>query len=483
MNMRLRGATFALIGIAIAGHRATGQTVAGNPRVQSALQVARTWLDAEQGYHRIPGLSAAIVADQELVWSGGFGYADLARRDPATPATIYSICSISKLFTSLAVLQLRDQGKLRLDDPVAKHLSWFNIKRTFPESPEITIEGLLTHASGLPRESAHGYWSADWVFPTRDEIISKLGSQETLYPAEKYWQYSNLGLTLAGEIVAAASGKPYADYVKANLLSPLGLTSTTPEIPADERGRRLAVGYGPWKREGERTALPVFQVRGIAPAAGYASTALDLSKFAMWQFRLLKNGGTEILSANTLREMRRVHFVDPDFNVMWGLGFAVERNDNKTFVGHGGSCPGYQTDLLMRDEDRIGVVVMTNAIDAVPAEMAQRVYQLVAPAIIAARTDSTPKPFDPSLTAYLGSYDNPWGGETAVVPWEGGLALLYLPTPNPLRALTKLRKVGEHTFRRVRSDETLGEAFVFEMGPDGKPAKLVVNNNASPRLR
>jgi CubicO group peptidase (beta-lactamase class C family) len=451
--------------------------------VQAALQVAQIWLDAARAYDRIPGLSAAIVADQELVWSGGSGYADLARRDPATPSTIYSICSISKLFTSLAVLQLRDQGKLRLDDPVAKHLSWFNIKRTFSDAPEITIEGLLTHASGLPRESDHGYWSPDWVFPTREEIMNRLGNQETLYPAEKYFQYSNLGLTLAGEIVSAASGKPYADYVTANLLSPLGLTSTTPEIPLAERGHRLAVGYGPWKREGDRKVLPVFQVRGIAPAAGYASTALDLSKFAMWQFRLLKNGGNEVLSANTLREMRRVHFVDPDFNTMWGLGFAVQRNDNKTFVGHGGSCPGYQTALTMRDEDRIGVVVMTNAIDAGPGEMAQRVYDLVGPAIVAARTDSTPKPFDASLAAYLGSYDNAWGGETAVVQWEGGIALLYLPTQNPLRALTKLRKTGEHTFRRVRSDDTLGEAYVFEMGPDGKAVRMRVNGNASPRLR
>src|SRR6185295_19189268 len=153
MSISGRGLVSALILIRLGSQSLVAQTVGANPRVQSALQVARTWLDAEQAYHRIPGLSAAIVADQELVWSGGFGYADLARRDPATPETIYSICSISKLFTSLAVLQLRDQGKLRLDDPVGKHLGWFNIKRTYPEGPEITIEGLLTHASGLPRES------------------------------------------------------------------------------------------------------------------------------------------------------------------------------------------------------------------------------------------------------------------------------------------------------------------------------------------
>ena len=194
----------------------------------SALEVVRVWLDAQRAYEQIPGISAAIVHDQELLWSGGFGFADLARTAPATPKTIYSICSISKLFTSIAVMQLRDAGKLRLDDPVGKHLPWFTIERSAPEGPEITIEGLLTHASGLPRESDYPYWTGpDFPFPTREQIVERISKQKTLYPAETYFQYSNLGLTLAGEVVAAASGMPYAEYVRRNILEPLGLSSTT----------------------------------------------------------------------------------------------------------------------------------------------------------------------------------------------------------------------------------------------------------------
>jgi CubicO group peptidase (beta-lactamase class C family) len=460
--------------------------VSAHPRVREAAALLERWLDAERAYKRIPGLSAAVVHDQEVVWSGGSGYADLAARRPATPATIYSICSISKLFTSVALMQLRDQGKVRLDDPVARHLPWFAIKRTNPESGEITLEGLLTHASGLPRESAHPYWSPpDYRFPSRDQIIASLPGQETLYPAETFFQYSNLGITLAGEVVAAGSGRPFADYVRAAILEPLGMTSTTPDMPEAERGRRLATGYGPWAREGERASLPFFRVEGIAPAAGFASSAEDLARFASWQFRLLRKGGTEILAANTLREMHRVHWVDPEFETTWGLGFVVWRDAQKTFVGHDGACPGYRTSLLLRPPERIAAIAMTNAIDANANELTQRAYDIVAPAIKAATADSgpQPKPADPALERYLGAYESGWRGETLVLLWEGGLASVGLPAANPVAGITKLRKTGDHTFRRVRRDGDLAEVWTFELGPDGRADRLRINYNVSRRVR
>src|SRR5207249_10130011 len=143
------------------------------------------WLEGERAYDQIPGVSAAVVYDQDALWTGGYGVADLTTKRPADADTLYSICSISKLFTSVAVMQLRDAGKLRLDDPVAKHLPWFAIKRAFPQREEITVEGLLTHASGLPRESDYPYWTGpDFPFPTHEQIVAKINEQETLYPAE-----------------------------------------------------------------------------------------------------------------------------------------------------------------------------------------------------------------------------------------------------------------------------------------------------------
>ena len=465
--------------------QAPRRSLADNPRVAQSLELAKIWLDGQRAYEQIPGISVAIVHDQQVVWSGGFGYADVARRAPATPSTIYSICSISKLFTSVATLQLRDAGKLRLDDPVAKHLSWFAIKRAFPDAPEITIEGLLTHSSGLPRESDYPYWSGpDFAFPTHEQIVAKISNQETLYPAERYFQYSNLGLTLAGEVVAAASGQPYDTYIKSHILEPLRMQSTRTDMPETERNGRLATGYGSLTRDGSRRPAPFYLARGIAPAAGYSSTAEDLAKFASWQFRLLSGGdGNGVLKASTLRQMQRVHFIDPDWQTSYGLGFAVRRVDDKTFVGHGGSCPGYRTELLMQPQEKIATIVMANAQGVNTGQLAQKLYEIVAPALRAAAKDSAPaKQPDATLARYAGRYESGFSGESNIIPWEDGLAMLSLPTSEPMRGLTKLKKVGEHTFRRVRRDDELGEQIVFQMGPDGSPARMIWNSNNYQRV-
>ena len=481
----LMTSTLVLVTGAAAGAQTPRRSLAEHPRVAQALNLARVWLDGQRAYEQIPGVSFAVVHDQQLVSSGGFGYADLSRRTPATASTIYSICSISKLFTSIATMQLRDAGKLRLDDPVAKHLSWFTIKRTFPDAPEITIEGLLTHASGLPREADYPYWSGpDFTFPTHDQIVAKLSSQETLYPAERYFQYSNLGLTLAGEIVSAASGQPYDTYVRTRILDPLRMQSTRTDMPESERNGRLATGYGSLTREGSRRTAPFYQARGIAPAAGFSSTAEDLATFASWQFRLLSGGdGNGVLKASTLRQMHRVHFIDPDWQTSYGLGFAVRRVDDKTFVGHGGSCPGYRTDLVMQPQEKIATVVMANAQGVNTGQLAQKLYEIMSPSLRAAAKDSAPgKQPDATLARYAGVYESGFSGESNIIPWEDGLAMLNLPTSEPMRGLTKLKKVGEHTFRRVRRDEELGEQIVFTMGPDGTPTAMLWSSNVYRRV-
>ena len=278
--------------------------------------------------------------------------------------------------------------------------------------------------------------------------------------------------------MAAESGMPYADYVQRNILDPLGLKSTAPEMPERERGGRLAVGYSAITRDGNRVPVPFFRARGIAPAAGYASTVQDLGRFASWQFRLLEHGGTEVLRAYTLREMQRVHWVDPDFETTWGLGFMVWRDNAKTFVGHDGSCPGFRTALLLKPDEKVATIFLANAQGVDVGRYTQRMYDIVAPAIKVAVKDTVKlRPADPALAQYVGNYASGFSGELAVVQWEDGLGLLGLPTAEPVRNLMKLRKVGEHTFRRVRKDDTLGEVLVFEMGPDGRATRLVWNSN------
>ncbi len=353
------------------------------------------------------------------------------------------------------------------------------------DGTEITVEGLLTHASGIPRETDLPYWTGpSFTFPTHEQIVETVARQAALYPAETYIQYSNLGMTLAGEIVGAVSGVPYAEYVWKNILSPLKLSSTTPEMPEKERGKRLATGYSALTRAGRREPVAFFRGRGVAPAMGFASTAEDLARFASWQFRLLGGGGTEVLKASTLREMQRIHFVDSDTDATWGLGFGVRRSEGVTFVGHGGSCPGFRTQLTLRPAEKVAAVVLANASGVDTGAWAQEVLAIVAPAVKAAvKEPGKGKAPAPDLRKFAGTYSSaPWGGETFVLPWEEGLAMLSLPSAHPVKDLVKLKKTADLTFRRIRKDETLGEEIVFETGPDGRVTRFRQHSNTSDRV-
>jgi CubicO group peptidase (beta-lactamase class C family) len=465
------------------GFAVSAQEYKSDPGFVQAVHLFELWADAQRAYGQIPGVSVGIVHDQVMAWSGGFGYAHLDSETPTTPETIHSICSISKLFTSIAVMQLRDAGKLRLDDAVDSHLPWIDIKRTHPEFGPITVEGILTHSSGLPRESDFPYWSApDHVFPTSEQIIERLSGQETLYPASQYYQYSNLGMSLAGLIVESASGASYAQYVSEHILEPLGLKFTSPEMPEHHRGNLLATGYSGRNRQGERIETPFFQARGVASAAGYASNVNDLGRFASWQFRLLETGEGGVLDRNTLREMQRVHWTD--FNSARGLGFSVSQREGKTFVGHGGSCPGYRTTLTLQLDEKLAAIAMINARGENPSLFARAVYDVIGVAILEAiESPRSKKQADPALARYTGIYTSGYGGETAVIPWDGSLATVSFPTENPLQSLSKLEHVGEHTFRRIRDDGELAEAVTFEVGADGQVVRMWRNSQHRPKVR
>ncbi len=462
--------------------------IRNDPRVISALELLEVWIDARLAYDHIPGISAAIVHDQDLLWSRGFGYADLEGEVSMSPQTIFSICSVSKLFTSIAVMQLRDAGKLNLDDPVEKHLPWFDIQQTYTDAPPATVRGLLTHSSGLPRESPFPYWTdPTFPFPTREAMMERVSSQSTLYPTDRYFEYSNFGMALLGEIVSAASGMPYDSYVRQRILEPLGMTNTTTDIPVRLAGGRLATGYTPLDRSGQRHELALFQTRALAPAAGYASTVEDLARFAAWQFSLLgsaqdstagSSAGASILRPSTLREMHRVHRVDPELSASegshWGLGFGIYQGDDpqteeRTYVGHGGACPGFRTSLRLQPDTKIAAIAMINAegARASPGLITRRAHQIVGNAIseVIESPEKASAP-DPGLRRYTGLYTTVAWGEVAVVIWGHQLATVWLPTEDPMGGLTKLEKTGRHRFRHVRHDGQLGDEWVFELEND-----------------
>lgn len=443
------------------------------------LALAEAWLDAQRTYDRVPGVSAAIVHDQELLWSGAFGFADLENEEPASDDTIYGICSISKVFTAVAAMQLRDQGKMQLDDPVKQILPWFNLEQAWPDGPEITLRGLLTHSSGLPREADMPYWMGpDFIFPTREEVRAMLGGQSTIYPADRYHQYSNLGLSLVGEMVTEKSGQSFDDYIEKNILDPLEMNDTATGFPTDQREPRIATGYGFSDRGQNFPPMPRYDARGITPAAGFASTALDLARFASWQFSLLSGESEQVLNPNTLREMQRVQWLDWDWNNARGLGFGVYRVGNRTLTGHGGDCPGFNTRLFLDPVSRYGVVTMANRNRTDVFGYAITLYDIL-------EAGGTPDQGNSELDLepYLGSYDSsPWDGEELVFRWKDGLAMVSLPTMSPIANMTRLKHIEGDRFHTIRSDETAGHEVSFKRDENGRVTNIVYHGVSLPKM-
>jgi CubicO group peptidase (beta-lactamase class C family) len=272
---------------------------------------------------------------------------------------------------------------------------------------------------------------------------------------------------------------PYGKYIEENILKPLQMNDTRTYMPESLWRGKLSTGYSALKRDGKRDQLALFQAKGIAAAAGFSSTVEDLARFASWQLRLLKNGGQEILGASTLREMQRVHWMDPDWETTWGLGFSVYKVDGKTMFGHGGSCPGYRSTLMIDPTKKQAFIVMINAQGVSPNKYARGMREILKKA---AKKEETKTDVD--LEAYAGYYNaQPWGGETAVIPWQGKLAVFGLPSDNPAERLTLLKHIKGDDFRRLRDDETLGEEVIFERDKSGKVVRMWRNSNYSDKIR
>jgi CubicO group peptidase (beta-lactamase class C family) len=441
-----------------------------HPEVADAIKIFDKWAEQHIAHRNVPGLSIAVVYDQEIVWAKGYGYIDLETKTPSTPATVYRIGSITKLFTSTAILQLRDQGKLRLDDPVSLHLPWFEVPNPVPDAPEITIRHLLTHTSGLSREAAFPYWTSH-VFPTREELAEVVPGQDAINPPETTYHYSNLGMSLLGEIVTEVSGQPWDDYVEEKIFQPLGMSSSS-AAPDKELLARAATAYMLESSDGTRGIFDYYDTGAIAPAANIVSTVEDLSRFASLQFHDGPAGGNLILKGSTLREMQRVHWVYPSFSGGMGLGFRVSRRDGKTFVGHGGWVGGNRSNLLLVPDEKIAIIVALNADDGSPFTVANQAYKVIAPPILdATKKPAAPKPeADQAWRRYVGLYVDPWGWEYEVLILGNDLVIYdyyYPPYENASSGYTRLTPVEGSTFRMPDN-----ELLTFELDEDGNVERI-----------
>ena len=445
--------------------------------VQGAIRLFSAWMDGQMAYRGLPGVVVGVVADQELVWAQGFGFADIDANRPMALDTRFRMASHSKLFTATAIMQLREQGQVHLDDPVSEYLPWFQLPAAEPGDPPITIEHLLTHSSGLPRE-AGSHWTT-WDFPTREEIIGLMPERQAAYSPEVRWKYSNLAYTLAGMVVEVVSGEVWSDYVEANIFEPLGMNASS----VDREDRAMAVGYGRRMPDGTRELIPFVDARGMAAATGLTSTVEDMAKFVSAQFRKGARGEGRILSTASLREMHRVRMLESDWTRGNGIGFAVTRIEDKVYVGHGGGYPGYTTQTQIQLDSKVGVIVLTNTNDSNPGDIALQLMSTVGEAVAEA-TSVEPDviAWDRSWERFAGLYRCRWG-DAQVVLLNERLVIITPNGPN-VEDPVELEPLGDGLFRFVAptGGGAVGEVVRF-VEEGGQVVRMITGDSFVDRVR
>jgi D-alanyl-D-alanine carboxypeptidase len=440
--------------------------------VAAAIQVLDSWIAATAAAREEPSVSIGIVYDQNLIWKKSYGYADASHQVRATSSTLYRIGSISKLFTATAIMQLRDAGKLRLDDPVSEYLPWFQIKRVHPDDPPITIRHLLTHTSGMPRELPLSYWN-DLKFPSREEMMRLISSESAVFAPDTVFKYSNIALAIAGEVVAAVSGQPYPQYVQEHILRPLDMNAT--HIEPERTTAGLAIGYRKRVSGEPREVEDFVDARGLTPAANVASNIQDLAKLVEFQLRGGSATSPQILKGSSVREMQRVQWLQPDWQAGQGLGFWIHRTGTDVRVGHDGAVPGFKSQIDMSVADKLGVIVLINGYDADPMFYVNQAFAIVGPAIRSAIQKPQPTPVaDPAWSKYVGTYT--WKHvDVEIMVLDGELAMITPEAANPWESRVRLQPVASQTFKMIGGSMN-GELLKFDVDQSGTATRLTAGS-------
>jgi CubicO group peptidase (beta-lactamase class C family) len=408
-----------------------------------------------QAKDRMPGPSAALASGGDIVWSQAIGLADVEAGRAATVDDQYRIGSITKVITAICIMQLRDEGKLDLDDPLSAHIS-----ESTHRGP--TIRRMLSHLSGLQREPVGDVW-VTMVMPSMADVVASLGDAELVLKPGEHWHYSNLAFGLLGEIVQRLHGEAYADIIRTRVFDPLGMTRTTwnPEAPR-------AVGYMVAPYDDTVSVEAEIESEGFGPAGQLWSTPSDLVRLGSF---LAKPSG-DVLDAKTVDEMHSVQAMyDAQWTLGWGLGVELHRSAAGFAAGHGGAMPGFLAQLLYDRSQGLAVAVTSNsgsrnAPDAVAEGMLDDARTAL-PAAIEPWTPGDPVP--PELAGVPGRW---WSeGEEFVFSYRNGHLEARHSAQPPDRPPAVFTADGEDSYR-VESGRERGERLMVVRDGQGKVSEL-----------
>jgi CubicO group peptidase (beta-lactamase class C family) len=412
-------------------------------------------LAAAQGEERMPSVSAAVFRGDEILWQQAVGLADVEAKREATPETQYRIGSITKTFTAVGVMQLRDAGLLSLDDPLTSYL---------PESAHAPAIGrMLAHSSGLQREPPGEIWET-MKAPSRADLLAGTAEAEQVLAPGSWWHYSNLAFALLGEVVARAHGGSWEEALHERILEPLGLARTTPD-----EAEPAARGYFVEPYSDAVRLEPELDLGGSGALGKLWSTTGDLSRWGAF----LAAGDDRVLKTSTLEEMSHARaMVDHEgWTLAWGTGLELYRRGEYLFVGHGGAMPGHLAGLVVDRKSRIGAAVLTNTGSGASPEKLALDLATAAIEALPAPTDAW-QPGDPPPTE-VEPLLGPWWteGHQIVLSWRKGRLEAKLLDGVPGRDTSYFEPDGVDRFRSVEGRER-GELLRVVRDANGGVEKL-----------
>ncbi len=422
--------------------------------IAAAAPYIDSWLQFRQQHLRVPGVQAAVLVGDEFVLRSAHGYADVESGTVLTPGHLFRIASHSKTFTATAVLQLVEAGALRLDDPLRAHLPW--TADASPKLAAITVRELLGHAAGVFRDGEESdFWQLVRPFPDEAELRGLVTDAAAVLAPNERFKYSNIGYSLLGLVIAAASGLPYNDYVRANIVDRLGLADTAPELDT-ARLSDYATGYTGTSYREDRIPIDHVDTRAMSAATGFSSTAADVCRYAAGHFF----GDTRLLSDASKRLMQHEEWTVEGGDGAYGLGLGVEHIGERRLVGHGGGYPGHSTRTMFDPKEKIAVSVLTNAIDGPAQELASGVVKLI-------DLIDEGEPVPAGVARYCGRFANLWS-VLDVVCLGGALFGIRPGQADPAQALLKLRIEDEDRLRITDAPGygAPGETLAYEFDGD-----------------
>ena len=342
-------------------------------KVESAFPIVEKLFKEYAEKNNFPGLAFSIVMDGRLLFSGGFGYTDISNKTPVDNNSVFRIASMTKSFTAMAILKLRDEGKLRLDDPVQVYIPEMkDVKYLTSDSPLITIRHLLTHSAGFPEDNP---WGDRQLADTDEQLIQliKNGISFSNTPGFSF-EYSNLGFALLGKIITVASGIPYQKYITENILKPLEMNDTEWEyknVPANQ----LAHGYRWLNNEWNEEQL--LDDGSFGAMGGLITSIEDFSKYISLHLSASpprSDNESNILKRSSLREMHKpssysnmeLDFKYPSgrecaevYSYGYGL-FWIKDCEDRIIISHSGGLPGFGSNWKILPEYDLGIVSYAN---------------------------------------------------------------------------------------------------------------------------